>query len=162
MIIANLLFFMSLVFFPAFSWAQSSELLAKAEKEGEVNLYATMSVADFLHFGKAFKEKYPTINLRHISLPSSRQTARVMQEFRAGRVQADVLGNSPDTLIYLKQQGVLGPYRSAETKYLIPGAWATTVTGPARPPIFWSPATIHACCHARRCRRVTTTTCGRS
>jgi hypothetical protein len=31
-----------------------------------------------------------------------------MQEFRAGRVQGDVLGNSPEPLLYLKQQGVLG------------------------------------------------------
>jgi iron(III) transport system substrate-binding protein len=46
-----------------------------------------------------------------------------MQEFRAGRVQADVLGNSPEPLLYFKQQGVLGPYRSPETKSLLPGAW---------------------------------------
>jgi iron(III) transport system substrate-binding protein len=46
-----------------------------------------------------------------------------MQEFRAGRVQGDVLGNSPEPLLYLKQQGVLGQYRSAETKNLLPGAW---------------------------------------
>jgi iron(III) transport system substrate-binding protein len=38
-------------------------------------------------------------------------------------VQADVLGNSPETLVYLKQQGVLGPYRSAETADLLKGAW---------------------------------------
>lgn len=108
---------------PAISFAQSQELISKAEREGEVNLYATMSVADFAHLAKAFKEKYPRINLRHISLPSSRQTARVMQEFRAGGVQADVLGNSPDTLVYLKQQGVVGAYRSPETKNLFQGAW---------------------------------------
>ena len=48
---------------------------------------------------------------------------RVMQEFRAGRVQADVLGNSPETLLYLKQQGVLGSYQSPEAKNLLKGAW---------------------------------------
>ncbi|MBM4260528.1 MAG: extracellular solute-binding protein [Deltaproteobacteria bacterium] len=118
-----LLWFLSIA--PTVSFAQSQELIARAEKEGEVNLYATMSVADFAHLAKAFKEKYPRINLRHISLPSSRQTARVMQEFRAGGVQADVLGNSPDTLVYLKQQGVVGPYRSPEAKNLFQGAWDT-------------------------------------
>jgi iron(III) transport system substrate-binding protein len=46
-----------------------------------------------------------------------------MQEYRAGRVQADVLGNSPDPLLYFKQQGVIGPYRSPESKNLIQGAW---------------------------------------
>lgn len=108
---------------PVAGFGQSPDLVGRAEKEGEVNLYATMSVADFSHLAKAFKEKYPRINLRHISLPSSRQTARVMQEFRAGGVQADVLGNSPDTLVYLKQQGVVGAYRSPEAKNLFQGAW---------------------------------------
>ena len=121
--IANLLLLVSLAISPALSFSQSPELVARAEKEGEVLLYATMSVADFAHLAKAFKEKYPRINLRHISLPSSRQTARVMQEFRAGGVQADVLGNSPDTLVYLKQQGVVGSYRSPEAKNLFQGAW---------------------------------------
>ncbi len=29
----------------------------------------------------------------------------------------------PEPLLYLKQQGVLGQYRSAETKNLLSGAW---------------------------------------
>ncbi len=90
-----------------------------------------MTVGDFEHFSKAFKEKYPGLNLRHVYLSSSRQTARVMQEFRAGRVQGDVLGNSPEPLLYLKQQGVLGQYRSPETKNLIQARGTTTGSGPA-------------------------------
>ena len=108
---------------PAFCFAQSQEILNQAKKEGEVILYTTMTVGDFAYFSKAFNQKYPGLNLRHVYLSSSRQTARVMQEFRAGRVQGDVLGNSPEPLLYLKQQGVLGQYRSAETKNLLPGAW---------------------------------------
>ncbi len=112
------------IFLPTIAWAQSAELVNQAKKEGgEVILYTTMTVGDFEHFSKAFKEKYPGLNLRHVYLSSSRQTARVMQEFRAGRVQGDVLGNSPEPLLYLKQQGVLGQYRSAETKNLLSGAW---------------------------------------
>ena len=112
-----------LLFAPVTGYAQNQDILNKAKKEGEVILYSTMSVADFELFGKAFKEKFPSINLRHVSLPSSRQTARVMQEFRAGHVQSDVLGNSPEPLLYLKQQGVLGQYRSPETKNLLQGTW---------------------------------------
>jgi iron(III) transport system substrate-binding protein len=103
--------------------AQSAETLSEAKKEGEVVLYTTMTVADFQVFNKAAKEKYPFLNIQHVYLSSARQTARVMQEFRAGRVQADVLGNSPETLIYLKQQGVLGGYRSPETANLLKGTW---------------------------------------
>jgi len=108
---------------PALSFAQSPELLNQARKEGEVILYTTMTVGDFEHFNKAAKEKYPFLSIRHVYLSSARQTARVMQEFRAGRVQADVLGNSPEPLLYLKQQGVLAPYKSPETVNLLKGAW---------------------------------------
>lgn len=102
---------------------QSAELLNQAKKEGEVILYTTMTVGDFEHFNKAAKEKYPFLSIRHVYLSSARQTARVMQEFRAGRVQADVLGNSPEPLLYLKQQGVLSAYKSPETANLLKGAW---------------------------------------
>lgn len=102
---------------------QSAELLNQAKKEGEVILYTTMTVGDFEHFNKAAKEKYPFLSIRHVYLSSARQTARVMQEFRAGRVQADVLGNSPEPLLYLKQQGVLSAYKSPEIANLLKGAW---------------------------------------
>ncbi len=108
---------------PARAWPQSAELLSQAKKEGEAVLYTTMTVGDFQHFNKAAKEKYPWLNIRHVYLSSARQTARVMQEFRAGRVQADVLGNSPEPLLYMKQQGVLGVYRSPETANILKGAW---------------------------------------
>jgi iron(III) transport system substrate-binding protein len=56
-------------------------------------------------------------------LSSARQAARVMHEHRAGRVQADVLGNSPEPLLYFKQQGVIGTYRSPESKNMIERTW---------------------------------------
>src|SRR5437660_12782083 len=103
---------------PSFTFAQSPEIINQAKKEGEVILYTTMTVGDFQIFNKAAKEKYPFLNIRHVYLSSGRQAARVMQEFRAGRVQADVLGNSPEPLLYFKQQGVLGSYQSPEAKNL--------------------------------------------
>lgn len=117
-----LLFFSSL-FLSTFAYAQTAEILNQAKKEGEVILYTTMTVGDFQFFNKAAKEKYPFLNIRHVYLSSGRQAARVMQEFRAGRVQADVLGNSPEPLLYFKQQGVLGSYQSPEAKNLLKGAW---------------------------------------
>ncbi len=111
------------ILWPVLSFAQSPEILNQAKKEGEVILYTTMTVGDFEQFNRAAKEKYPFLNIRHVYLSSGRQAARVMQEFRAGRVQADVLGNSPEPLLYFKQQGVIAPYRSPETKNLLQGAW---------------------------------------
>ena len=120
---ALLLLFTSL--WAPFAFAQSAELIAQARKEGEVILYSTMTVRDFEAFNKAAKEKFPFLNIRHVYLSSARQTARVMQEYRAGRVQADVLGNSPETLLYLKQRGVIAAYHSPETKNLLKGTWDT-------------------------------------
>jgi iron(III) transport system substrate-binding protein len=108
---------------PGVSDAQSPDLISQVRKEGEVILYTTMTVGDFTAFERAVKEKYPFLNIRHVYLSSGRQVARVMQEFRAGRVQADVLGNSLEPLLYLKQQGVVAPYRSPETKNLLESAW---------------------------------------
>ncbi|MGZ9126837.1 MAG: hypothetical protein ACXW4Z_03565, partial [Candidatus Binatia bacterium] len=46
------------IFLPTIAWAQSAELMNQAKKEGgEVILYTTMTVGDFEHFSKAFKEK---------------------------------------------------------------------------------------------------------
>lgn len=118
-----LLSLFALLLAPAFASAQTADLLSQAKKEGEVILYTTMTVGDFQHFNKAAKEKYPWLTVRHVYLSSGRQAARVMQEFRAGRVQADVLGNSPEPLLYMKQQGVLGIYRSPEATNLLKGAW---------------------------------------
>ena len=108
-----------LILWPRVALAQSPEIINQAKKEGEVILYTTMNVADFEQFNRAAKEKYPFLNIRHVYLSSGRQAARVMQEFRAGRVQADVLGNSPEPIVYFKQQGVLAPYRSPETCILL-------------------------------------------
>ena len=115
--------FLVLILWPALALAQTAEIINQAKKEGEVVLYTTMTVGDFEHFKKAAKEKYPFLEIRHVYLSSARQAARVMQEHRAGRVQADVLGNSPEPLLYFKQQGVIGPYRSSEIKNFIERTW---------------------------------------
>jgi iron(III) transport system substrate-binding protein len=112
-----------LILWPALSLGQAPEVLDQAKKEGEVILYTTMTVVDFETFNKAAKERYPFLNVRHVYLSSARQAAKVMQEHRAGRVQADVLGNSLEAMLYFKQQGVLSAYRSPESKNLIQGVW---------------------------------------
>jgi iron(III) transport system substrate-binding protein len=102
---------------------QTAGLIEQAKKEGEVILYTTMTVGDFAVFNQAAKEKYPFLNVRHVYLSTSRQTARVMQEHRAGKLQADVLGNSIEPMLYLKTQGVIGKYESPEAKHLVKGAF---------------------------------------
>jgi len=115
---------------PALSFAQLPNILEQARKEGEVVLYTTMTVRDFELFNQAAKGKYPFLNIRHVYLSSSRQAAKVMQEHRAGRLQADVLGNSLSALLHYKEPGILGSYLSPEAKHLIPGS--------ADPDGYWS------------------------
>jgi iron(III) transport system substrate-binding protein len=105
---------------PAF--AQSPSLLEQAKKEGEVVLYSTMPVTLFEVFQKAAKEKYPFLNFQHVYLSSARQVSRVMLEHRAGKIQADVLGNSLEGMFYYKEQKVLGKYDSPEANAMIDGA----------------------------------------
>lgn len=112
-----------LIFWPSPSFGQVPDLLNQAKKEGEVVLYSTITVSDFEPFNRAAKEKYPFLNVRHVYLSSARQVARVMQEHRAGRIQADVLGNSLEPILYLKQQNVLSTYRSPERQNLIQAAY---------------------------------------
>jgi iron(III) transport system substrate-binding protein len=118
-----ILLFVAAIFSGQPASGQSANLVEQAKKEGEVILYTTMTVGDFAVFNQAVKEKYPFLNVRHVYLSTSRQTARVMQEHRAGKLQADVLGNSIEPMIYLKTQGVIGKYESPEAKHLVKGAF---------------------------------------
>ncbi|MGH7198807.1 MAG: hypothetical protein ACREH5_08745, partial [Candidatus Omnitrophota bacterium] len=107
------------VLLPAFAFAQSPALLEQAKKEGEVVIYTTTTVRDFEFVIKAAKEKYPFLTVRHVYLSSARQAARVMQEHRAGKLQADVLGNSLEALLYFKEQKVIGKIESSEAKQML-------------------------------------------
>jgi iron(III) transport system substrate-binding protein len=112
----------AVVFFPFCASAQSAGLVEQARKEGQVVIYTTMPVALFEIFQRAAKEKYPFLNIQHIYLSSSRQVSRVMLEHRAGKIQADVLGNSLEGMYYYKDQKLLGKYESPELKAMVDGA----------------------------------------
>jgi iron(III) transport system substrate-binding protein len=93
--------------------------LIQARKEGEVVLYSTITVNAFNELNKAIKVKYPFLTVRHIRLGPAQLLARIMQEHRAGQLQADVIYNNLLHLIYLKDNGVLGKYESIENKFLM-------------------------------------------
>jgi iron(III) transport system substrate-binding protein len=107
---------------PAAARGQSQSLIEQARKEGEVVYYSTMSVPVFEILHKAAKEKYPFINFQHVYLASSRQAARVMLEYRSGKIQADVLGNSLEGMTFYRDQKILARYESPEGKALIDGS----------------------------------------
>ena len=95
--------------------------LDQAKKEGEVVLYTTMVVSDFQVFQKALAKKYPFLKVNHVRLGASTLVARAIAEFRAGKHLTDVYGVTPDSMNYMRDQGILAPYTSAEAKFLHKG-----------------------------------------
>ncbi len=92
-----------------------------ARKEGEVVLYTTMVVSDFQVFQKALAKKYPFLKVNHVRLGVSNLVSRSIAEFRAGKHLADVFGVTPDSMNYMREQGILAPYTSPEAPLLHKG-----------------------------------------
>lgn len=95
--------------------------LDQARKEGEVVLYTTMVVSDFQVFQKALAKKYPFLKVNHVRLGASTLVSRAIAEFRAGKHLADVYGVTPDSLNYMRDQGILAQYISPEAKAIHKG-----------------------------------------
>ena len=95
--------------------------LDQARKEGEVVLYTTMVVSDFQVFQQALAKKYPFLKVNHVRLGASTLVARAIAEFRAGKHLTDVYGVTPDSMNYMREQGILAPYTSPEAKFLHKG-----------------------------------------
>jgi iron(III) transport system substrate-binding protein len=114
--------------------AASKEVLEQARKEGEVVLYSTMPTTEFQIFSQAAKEKYPFLNVRHVRLSSSNQVSRVLLEHKAGKLQADVVGNNLSAVIYYKEQNILSKHESREAAQILKGMtdpdgyWAAITT----------------------------------
>ena len=95
--------------------------LEMARKEGEVVLYTTMVVSDFQVFQKALARKYPFLKVNHVRLGASTLVARGVAEFRAGKYLTDVYGVTPDSMNYMREQGILAVYTSPEAKFIHKG-----------------------------------------
>jgi iron(III) transport system substrate-binding protein len=104
--------------------------LEQARKEGEVVLYTTMVGSDFQIFQKAIVKKYPFLKVNHVRIGAAALAARAVAEHRAGKQLADVFGLSPDSMNFLRDQGILTQYVSPEAKFMHKGF--------ADPKSYWS------------------------
>ena len=95
--------------------------LELARKEGEVVLYTTMVGSDFQIFQKALIKRYPFLKVNHVRIGTAALAARAVAEHRAGKQLADVFGLSPDSMNFLRDQGVLTQYVSPEAKFMYKG-----------------------------------------
>ena len=129
------------VFFLIFSlvaipWAQAqsdqtAKLIEGAKKEGQVIVYGTMSLPDVNQLNTKFREKYPFIDVKLNRLGSGKFVPRVLAEVRANKYLADILQTNSLGLHFLKKEGFLGQYLSAEdrffpNKFKEQGYWTTT------------------------------------
>ncbi len=107
---------------PAAAGGITSEMLAAAKKEGEVNYYSAVDLPQANRFKAAFEKKYG-IKVNILRLSSSLLFNRVVQEFDTGVNAADVVESANlDSFIDMKAKGMLQPFTPASISlYRSPG-----------------------------------------
>ena len=85
--------------------AADAELIAAARKEGEVNWYSTQIISQLVRpITVAFEKKYPGIKVRATRQNATEVAVKILNEGRAGRVQADMFDGTT-TVVALKKEG---------------------------------------------------------
>jgi ABC-type Fe3+ transport system substrate-binding protein len=88
-------------------YAPDPRLLEAAKKEGEVILYTALIVDQIVRpMIKAFRAQVPGIDVKFVRADASQQMVRLINEARAGRVQADIWHVS-DGLAPLLQENIV-------------------------------------------------------
>jgi len=97
--------------------APAAEFKEKAEAEGKVVLYASMTNEHCKIFADAFRSLYPRIDAQFYSAASSPLAERILTESRSGRFAWDVLIITPFyTQLFIKR-GFIAPYESPERNF---------------------------------------------
>jgi iron(III) transport system substrate-binding protein len=90
-------------------YAADPKLLEAAKKEGEVVLYTALIVDQIVRpMIKAFRAQVPGIDVKYVRADASQQMVRLINEARAGRVQADVWHLSDGLAPLLRENLVAG------------------------------------------------------
>jgi len=108
------------------------KLVAAAQKEGEVVLYTTLIVDQAVRpMIKAFRAHVPGVDVKIVRADSAQLVVRLINEGRAGRVQADVW-HVADELAPLLQNNLAAPFELPSARGLPPeladprGYWVAT------------------------------------
>jgi ABC-type Fe3+ transport system substrate-binding protein len=90
--------------------AQDASLIAAAQNEGEVVWYTTLIVnQSVLPIKAAFEKKYPGITLQYARDDEAPTALKILNEGRAGRVNADIF-DGLDNMVALRREGLVAPY----------------------------------------------------
>ena len=96
-------------------------IIEAAKKEGKLQIYALLVVADHMQIIQRFKEKYPFIDVALYRTTSERLYTRIETEARANTHLADVIGISGFQMYQLVKRGFMAKYESPERRSYEPG-----------------------------------------
>jgi iron(III) transport system substrate-binding protein len=95
---------------------REKKLIEGAKKEGGVVIYSSENVTLLQRYEAAFAKRYPFLKAEYWRAGGDRVGARVLTEFRAGKLQADLVGLAFDVVNEIKNAGILARYGSPERK----------------------------------------------
>ena len=101
--------------------AAASEWKDKAEAEGKLTWYASLSATDARRLIDRFKELYPKIDAQFYRAGDAQLMERILAESRAGRFDWDVVSTTGYYAYSLKKRGMLASYDSPERKFIRAG-----------------------------------------
>ena len=105
---------------PAGYPADYADIVAKAEAEGAVVIYANTEHAAVEPILADFQKAFPKIRADYIEIKAADLFSRVSSEAAAGALKADVVWSSAMDLQYqMVEDGIAAPYASPETLSLI-------------------------------------------
>ncbi len=96
---------------------EAAEVREKAEAEGKVVFYASMTTSDVKALVDGFKQLYPKIDAQFYRTGDSQLMEKVMTEGRAGKPLWDVIAHTGFYGHLLKKRGMLEAYDSPERKF---------------------------------------------
>ena len=100
---------------------REQRLLEGARREGQLNLYTSLTVEDMVVLNAAFEKRY-AVKVQMWRAASDKVLQRVITEARAGRFDVDVIECNALPLESLQRERLLQPARSPAQAQLIAGA----------------------------------------
>lgn len=89
-------------------------LYEKAKKEGTVVFYGTLAQVNAEKILPEFEKRFPGVKVEHVDATSDKLVARAVAEARGGKVLGDVWQTPMDTLLQVREQGLMMDYNPPE------------------------------------------------
>jgi iron(III) transport system substrate-binding protein len=96
----------------------NSALIEAAKKEGALSYYTTMTLSQSKKVVDQFQKKYPFIQPELFRSGGDAVLNRIQNEARGGLYAWDVVSTRGDQVVPLRDDKLIAPYRSPETKFI--------------------------------------------